>query len=59
MSNVNDLLERLERAVDIYAQLLAMIEADTENRSLLAEPAKKMRWAIRDLANEIWLAGKQ
>ena len=59
MSNVNDLLERLERAVDIYAQLVATIEADNENRSLLAEPAKKMRWAIRDLANEIWLTGKQ
>lgn len=59
MSNVTDHLERLERAVDIYAQLIALIEADSENRTLLAEPAKKMRWAIRDLANEIWLAGKQ
>lgn len=58
MSDVNDLIDRMERAVAIYARIVEIRKADPDEAVTLDDAAKKMRWAIRDIARKIWMSEK-
>jgi hypothetical protein len=58
VSDVNDLIDRMERAVAIYARIVEIQKADPVEGVNLDDAAKKMRWAIRDIARKIWMLEK-
>ena len=48
----------MERAVAIYARIVEIRKADPDEAVTLDDAAKKMRWAIRDIARKIWMSEK-
>ena len=48
----------MERAVEIYARIVEIQKADPDQAVTLDDAAKKMRWAIRDIARKIWMSEK-
>jgi hypothetical protein len=59
MADVDDILARLEQALEIYGRIVELMNSDETNRALLEDPAKKMRWAIKELATQFWRSEKQ
>lgn len=59
MADVDDILARLEQALEIYGRILDMMKADPDDAALLDDARKKMRWAIKDLATKVWLSEKE
>lgn len=59
MADVDDILARLEQALEIYGRILDTMKANPDDATLLDDARKKMRWAIKDLATKVWRLEKQ
>ena len=54
MSDVDEMLSRIDKALMIYGKICQLMEASDDDRVLLEKHAQKMRWALQDLVTQFW-----